>query len=230
MALVDTTPAVRLRPYRASDRANIEELFLQTAFDGAVRRPSRRDLAPYIGLSLDFYVDHPRTSITVVSIDEEMVAYAIYCADAADMNTWMIRRSVRVFLQVMGMLTTGRLTRIGFGFYFRRTLDSIMILWDRRRSAVDDLPHAHLNVRSGHQTGNCALMLLNDLDQRCRETGATAWLGEINGMGTSRRRAVERLLGEVIDVRRNFTHSWLMGREVNRLTVRRTVPPLRESN
>ena len=230
MALVDTTPAVRLRPYRASDRANIEELFLQTAFDGAVRRPSRRDLAPYVGLSLDFYVDHPRTSITVVSIEEELVAYAIFCADVSGLNSWMAKRSVRVFLRLMGMLMTGRLARIGFGFYLRRTLDSIMILRDRWRSSVDDLPHAHLNVKTGHQTGTYALMLLNDLDHKCWETGATAWLGEINGMGTSRRRAVERLLGEVIDVRRNITHSWLMGREVNRLTVRRTVSPPRESN
>jgi len=226
LVLVDTTPVVRLRPFRASDRASIDELFLQAAFDDAVRQPSRRDLAPYVELSLDFYVNHPRTSITVASIDEEVVAYTIYCADAKDMNAWMARRSVHVFFRVMGMLMTGRLTRIGFGFYFRRTLDSIMILWDRRRSETVDLPHAHMNVRSGHQTGTCALMLLNDLDQRCRETGMSVWLGEINGVGTSRRRAVERLLGEVIDVRRNMTHSWLTGREVNRLTVRRSVPPL----
>jgi hypothetical protein len=219
---VDTSPLV-IRRWKVADRMEITDLFLQTAFADAVRLPTPRELSPYVGLSLNYYFQDPNTEITVAVVDDRIVGYSILCLAPVPMNRWLARYSVHVFLAVMGMLVTGRLSRVGWGFYLRRTVDSILIMWGRRRGESGDLPHAHLNVREGFRTGSVALQLLDDLDDQCRRFGTNAWLGEINGTDNTRQRAVERLLGEVIDVRRNITHSWLTGRTVNRISVRRTV-------
>ncbi|NCZ70445.1 MAG: hypothetical protein EBX99_08560 [Acidimicrobiia bacterium] len=207
----------------STDRQAVIDLYLETAFADVIRLPTPRELSPYVGLSLDFYFEDPSTEITVVSCDGKVVGYSIFCTDPEAMNRWLARRSLRVFIVVMRMLLSGRLSRIGWGFYFRRTLDTFLIMRGRRRGESGGLPHAHMNVREGFRTGAVALLLLNGIDDQCRRYGATAWLGEINGTENTRRRAVERLLGEVIDVRRNITHSWLTGRTVNRISVRRTL-------
>jgi hypothetical protein len=219
---VDTLPLV-IRRWEDSDCPAIVDLFMRTAFADAIRLPTPRELSPYVGLSLDYYFQDPTTEIMVASCDGEVVGYSIFCTDPEAMNRWLARRSLRIFVDVMEMLVTGRLSRVGWGFYLRRTFDSILIMWSRRRGEAGDLPHAHLNIREGFRTGSVALQLLNGIDEQCRRVGAAAWLGEINGTENTRRRAVERLLGEVIDVRRNVTHSWLSGRTVNRISVRRTV-------
>jgi hypothetical protein len=51
----------------------------------------------------------------------------------------------------------------------------------------------------------------------------TAWVGEVNATEGTRMRALERLVGEVIDTKRNRTASFFSGLIVNRLTVRRSL-------
>ena len=80
-----------------------------------------------------------------------------------------------------------------------------------------------MNVVPQRRSGSVARALVDAVDQWCRDGGVDEWEGEINAVSGTRRRAIERVVGQVVSGRYNHTFSWFVGDKVMRYTVRRTV-------
>lgn len=83
--------------------------------------------------------------------------------------------------------------------------------------------HAHVKLVRGARSSRATLARLAHIDDRVRRAGLPAWRGEVNAVRGRRRAALERVVGETVDVVPNRTYTWLEGRPVERLTIERTV-------
>ncbi len=66
--------------------------------------------------------------------------------------------------------------------------------------------------------------ILEVVDATVRVAGHRSWIGEVNAEEGRRRRALDRVVGTVLDERPNLTASRLTKRTIVRYTVRRSLP------
>ncbi|MEY4392668.1 MAG: hypothetical protein RLZZ544_1377 [Actinomycetota bacterium] len=177
----------------------------------------------YAELNLGWYLTVGAADCVVVTSSGRVVAYGLLCAEPRDLDRWTMRRVPSLCGRVLSRLITFRLTKDAVRFYSGRFLDAVTIGFARRSLPVD-CAHVHMNVSAGHRTGQVALILRDELDKVCRDRGISHWMGEINSVSGHRRDALARCVGNVVGTKRNRTMSRLMGVEVTRLTVVRTVP------
>ena len=80
-----------------------------------------------------------------------------------------------------------------------------------------------MNIERQFRTGEVSLALRNHIDEVCRVTGNDFWIGEVNAVGEKRARALSRVVGEVLSIRKNITMAEATGQDVRLVTVMRKV-------
>ncbi len=179
----------------------------------------------YEEMSLDWYLTAGALDSAVV-IDantQEVVGYVLVCTKPLEYEQWLRTLVWRVFRTNIARLLSGRMSRVGRQFYWRRFLDAVTVRHTRSDAGITSLAHVHLNIRSTGRTGAMALALISHADAVCRHAGVGAWTGEVNGVAGTRVKAMQRVVGEVVDIKPNRTASFFSHQRVNRITVRRVV-------
>jgi hypothetical protein len=203
----------------------VREIFRDTFFVGRPLRVDVDNFAMYVQMSLDWYLTQsPTTSaVCIDSSTHSVVGYVLVCVSPYEYEKW-IRKSARKLLRSnFCKFFTLRLSSDGRSFYSRRFLDAIVVSRRRRQLNIAGIPHVHMNVLPRVRSGVVALEFLTFADQVCRDAGFCEWIGEINTLRGRRTKALERFIGEVIDVTPNRTASFFLGQPVDRLTIRRSV-------
>jgi hypothetical protein len=215
---------ITVRSLEPGDDETIGRLFDETVLLGAAlgRLPAAFD--HYRTLSLGWYLGPGRRDAAVaVDAAGAVVGYTLVCTDEAAASRWAARSTLVLGGHVAVAAITGRLDRASRVFYRARTHDARALAAARR---VPPAPvHAHLNVGRGARTLTVSRALVDHVDRCCRRAGHSVWYGEMNERVGTRRRALERLGGEVVHVEPNRTLTRLLGEPVQRLTLVRRLPP-----
>jgi hypothetical protein len=221
---VDNAPLYRTEP-AALHRDAVREIFWDTLILGKPLQGILDNQDSYEELSIGWYLLPDNTGSTVVidNTTDDVVGYALVCTRPDDYAQWLRFQAWRVLRRNIFTFCSGRMSKLGRQFYSRRLLDSFTVVRSRQQHDSSSVAHVHMNLRSKNRTGSVALALLTHVDTVCQDSGMTAWVGEVNATEGTRMRALERLVGEVIDTKRNRTASFFSGLIVNRLTVRRSL-------
>ena len=222
---VDTEPLYRTEPVAMHEPA-VREIFRNTLILGKPLAGSLDNFHLYEELSIGWYL-LPENSGSTVVVDAStgtVVGYALVCTKPEEYNTWLRAQAWKVLRRNLWTFCTGQMSKTGRQFYSRRFLDSLTVVRSRQHHDASSVAHVHMNLRSEVRTGLVAFSLFLQVDTICRQAGFQSWIGEVNAPEGARIRALERLVGEVIDIRRNRTASFFSGMKVNRLTVQRSLP------
>lgn len=205
---------------------DVREIFRNTLVLGKPLQGILNNYELYEEMSVGWYLKAENQGGAVV-VDERtgiVVGYVLICTKPEDYKPWLRKQAMKVFRRNIWALVTGRMSKISRQFYGRRILDSLTVIRTWARHDATRSAHVHMNLRPEVRTGLVALSLFLHADTVCREAGLNSWIGEVNAAEGRRSRALERLVGEIIDVRKNRTASFFSGKHVNRLSVRRSVP------
>jgi hypothetical protein len=210
-----------VRPFRASDEAEIRRIFRQTVGLGQPLPFAVPGFARYEALCLDWYLSQGARDAAVAVGPDGIVGYALVCTDATAYRRWARRRAALFAATIAPPLAMGRYPAGAARFYRLRLRDG-WAMW--RHGVPDPLPaHAHFNLVAGTRAGWAGHLLVDHIDQRCRLAGLPGWFGEINAVAGRRVRALERLGATIVHRVPNRTLSWLAGQPVERLTVARAL-------
>lgn len=207
------------RPHRLA----IEDLFRATMLAGDPMPFFLNGIEHYTRFSLDWYFHSATARVFVILDNGRVVGYALVATDPAAYGRSIKRALVGLALRMSGQLLLGRIDTQSRAFYRHRIHDSWNIWRDRRRIDVHDEPHAHMNVVTDARSGTTAAALIAAVDSTVRASGHKSWVGEVNAEAGRRRKALERVVGTVLDERPNVTVSRLVGRPIVRYTVRRSL-------
>ena len=180
-------------------------------------------LDDYTTFCIDWYFTAPGGHAVVAIEDDVVIGYALVCTDPTAYTNHVRRATFLLVVRTLRRLAAGRLDANSRDFYRDRARDSWRIWRRRKRIDIADEAHAHLNVASHARQGTAAALLIDTIDTIVHNAGLPAWVGEINGEASRRRRALERIVGIVLDEQPNVTASRLLGRSIVRYTVRRSV-------
>lgn len=219
------------RPVLVSVRGHeeaIRELFWSSMLLGYPLPIDIQCADEYESLALGWYLEMGRGSACVAVLEGRVVGYCLFCPDSPDYSDDQRKRTLRLVGAIVRLLARGRLSASSARFYWSRLRDAVTIWRSRRRMPLPAGMHAHMNVHHGFHSGNVSLALRGFADRECRLAGSDVYFGEMNAMGGSRVAGLRRVGGDVIDVSRNRTFSWLAGGDVNRVTLLRHVNPEQE--
>lgn len=207
-------------------KEEVRKIFRETFLLGQPLEKKIDNFDLYEAMSLDWYLSTGANECAVVVDTEtrEVLGYVLVCTKSEDYEHWLRAQVWRVLRTNLALALTARLSRVGWQFYSRRFLDAITVGKTRNDFEMTKLAHVHLNLRSHARTGSIALALFAHADAVCRQQGITSWTGEINALAGTREKAIQRLVGEIIDIKVNRTASFFSQQVVNRITVRRVVP------
>lgn len=204
---------------------NVRAIFRETFLLGRPLNHEIDNFDLYEEMSLDWYLAEGAADSAVV-IDartREVMGYVLVCTKSHDYEQWLRAQVWRVFRKNIALFLTCRMSRIGRQFYWRRFLDAFTVSHTRSDSGIMSLAHVHMNVRASGRSGAIALALVAHADAVCRRAGVGAWTGEVNGVAGTRVKAMQRFVGEIVDIKINRTASFFSHQQVNRITVRRVV-------
>ena len=213
---------IRVVPGRAH-RDEVERIFQATMLAGSAM-PHRLDgTAAYSNFCLNWYFTHRDGRVFVAERHGRAVGYALVALNPDAYASDLKRHLATLTARTIGRLVTFRLSRDSRRFYLDRMRDSWRIWRTRHRIDLADEPHAHMNVESGERHGGVSSALIAAIDAACGEVGFVSWIGEVNAVAGHRRRALERIVGAVLDERPNVTASRLCRQPIVRYTVRRSL-------
>jgi hypothetical protein len=217
-----TLSSVVVRPLTPRDDEAVIGIFEATLLLGHRTATPLALFDRYADLCLGWYLGPGRNDAAVASIDDQIVGYALVCADSVGQAKWVRRRTPKLMTAVSRRLVTGSLDPFSRRFYAGRARDA-RTLW-RSGSAPPYPVHAHLNVLPHGRTGTVALLLRDHIDERTRQSHSPGWWAEMNAIDGRRERALERLGLQVTHRQRSETMSSLLERDVVRLTIHRPLP------
>ncbi|MEO1055842.1 MAG: hypothetical protein AAFY28_02910 [Actinomycetota bacterium] len=221
MALPTATRAVTVDAPRDDDVVEIQRLFDDTVLLGAPSSTSLAGFDAYRALCLAWYLDEGRDDAGVARIDGEVSGYALVCTDQRAASRHERRAALTLARQLGALAARRQVDAASRAFYRLRLRDARTLARDHRRPPA--AVHAHLNVRAGRRSGSTTLALVEHIDRRCRFAGERRWYGEMNERRGRRSRALARLGFEIVDAAPNYTLSTLLGTDVDRLTVLRSL-------
>jgi hypothetical protein len=210
-----------IRPVTERDEVEVRRLFHETLVMGRPLPFPLADGGRYEALCLDWYLGRGRRDAAVVDAGGEIVGFALVCTDQTAFRRWVRARAARYALySVLTLVRTDPRSPVA-RFHRCRLRDG----WVMMRGPAPPFPaHAHINVRPHRLAGWAGLLLLRCVDERCSRAGLPGWYGEINAPVGRRASALNRVVGSVVHRAPNHTLSWLMGLQVERLTVARALP------
>lgn len=206
-----------------SRRTEVEVLFRTTMVGGRAMPFFLDGLDDYTAFCLDWYFSARGGHAVVAIEDDVVVGYALVCTDPRAYDKHVRRATFLLAARTLRRFATGRLDADSRHFYRARAHDSWRIWRKRKRIDIADEAHAHLNVAPHVRRGTVAALLVDTIDTIVHGAGLDAWVGEVNGEANKRRRALERIVGIILDEQPNVTATRLLGRPIVRYTVRRSV-------
>jgi len=209
-------------------RAAIETIFRSTMAGGSPMPFFLDGIDDYTRFCLEWYFTAAGGHTIAVLDGERVVGYALVATDPAAYERHLKRAFASLVVRVSLRLMSGRLNAPSRRFFRDRARDSWLIWQDRHRIDVADEAHAHMNVAADVRHGTVAAELRAAIDRTVATSGHVSWIGEVNGDFGRRRRALERIVGDVLDERPNITASRMLGHRVVRYTVRRPLTRSRE--
>jgi len=207
------------RPHRGA----VEDLFRATMLAGGPIPFFLHGLDHYTHFALDWYFSAPGGHVLVALDNDRVAGYALVATDPVAYARHLRRALASLALRLSTHLALGRINAESRSFYRDRVGDSWRIWRDRRRVDVHDEPHVHMNVVADARRGTTAAALVDAVDAIVRTAGHGSWIGEVNAAAGRRRRALERVVGTILDERHNVTASRILGTPIVRYTVRRRV-------
>jgi len=213
-------PAIRDgRPHRLA----VEELFRATMLAGDPMPFFLHGLDHYTHFALDWYFSALGGHVLVALDNDRVVGYALVATDPNGYARHLRRALAALAARLSAHFVLGRINAESRAFYRDRIGDSWRIWRDRRRIDVHDEPHVHMNVVANARRGTTAAALIDAVDATVRAAGHDSWVGEVNAEAGRRRRALERVVGTILDERHNVTASRILGTPIVRYTVRRSL-------
>ena len=189
----------------AGREEEIRQLFIDTFEMGSLLRFRPACFDEFVQLNLGWFLQNPHASVVAVDDAGTIAGYALVCGNPRSLDRWVAREMRRFCLVLFVRIVTLRFDRRSAGFYLRRTLDMIEICTARLRANTVSIPQVHMNIDRSFRSGRVGLALLSSVDTICLGLGQTSWTGEINAVAGSRERALARLIGKIVDRRRNRT-------------------------
>lgn len=207
-------------------KEEVRKIFRETFLLGQPLNKVIENFDLYEAMSLDWYltVGSKDCAVVVDTETRDVLGYVLVCTKSEDYDSWLRGQIWRVLRKNLALAVTARLSRVGWQFYCRRFLDAITVGRTRNDFEMTKLAHVHINLRNTARTGSAALALFAHADAVCRREHVTSWTGEVNAFAGTREKAIQRLVGEIVDIKVNRTASFFSGQVVNRITVRRIVP------
>jgi hypothetical protein len=216
---------MRLRPLAdAADDAAVRRLFRDTLGLGRPLPFPLPGIYRYEALCLDWYLGPGRGDAAVLERDGTVIGYVLVCCDATDHARAQRSAAARFSAWAMPQVAGRRLPVPVRTFWRLRLLDGA-VAW---RTGLRAPAHAHVNLDPAARAAGRSLDLRDHIDDRVRRAGHDHWIGEVNAIRGRRAAALQRLVGDVVATVPNRTYTWLEGRPVDRLTVRRRVAVLPE--
>jgi hypothetical protein len=199
----------------AHNRADdVRELFWSTLVIGEPLNFRLAFRRRYESLALGWYLKKSGSDSVVAVVDDKVVGYALVCRNESELSRWMVMRTPLYLFLLFVALVSGRLNAPNRRFYANRVRD----MWAaaRVRHESDDHPRvsAHVNILGDYRSGAVALLLRDHVDRIAVISNEKVWLGEVSSVGTSRLRALARVVGEVQSTRPCYTLSGLSGEDV----------------
>lgn len=204
-------------------RLAVEDLFRATMLAGEPMPFFLHGLDHYTHFALDWYFSALGGHVLVALDDDRVVGYALVATNPNGYARHLRRALAALAARLSTNLILGRINADSRAFYRNRIGDSWRIWLDRRRIDVRDEPHIHMNVVTNARQGTTAAALIDAVDTVVRAAGHNSWVGEVNAVAGRRRRALERVVGTILDERHNVTASRILGTPIVRYTVRRSL-------
>ncbi len=221
MSLPAATVAVSVDPPCDDDIVEVERLFTDTVLLGAPLSTPLAGFDAYRELCLAWYLGQGRDDAGVARVGGEMTGYALVCTDHGAASRHERRAALILARQLCALAARGQVDASSRAFYRLRLRDARTLARAHRRPPA--AVHAHLNVQAGRRSGSTTLALVEHIDRRCCAAGEHRWYGEMNERRGRRGRALTRLGFEIVGVAPNYTLSTLLGTDVDRLTVLRSL-------
>jgi hypothetical protein len=180
----------------------------------------------YEDLCIGWYLQSDESHSVVAIVDNKVVGYAFVCAESESLDKWVARRTLKLLFVVCLCRLIGKVDKRSWNFYCNRARDAKRA-WKLRRSVAQwPTISVHMNIEDEYRKGEVSLAMRNFIDGVCRESGNQFWVGEVNALGEKRARALSRVVGEVIGIRKNLTLSAVLGEDIRLVTVVREVRAL----
>jgi hypothetical protein len=209
---------MRLRPLRGrDDDVAIRRLFRATLGLGRPLPFELPGLCRYEALCLEWYLGPGRDDAAVLERAGDVVGYVLVCCDAAGHARAQRRAAASLCAWALPRVVGAGMPEPARTFWRLRLLDGAAA-W---RNGVRAPAHAHVNLDPTARATRHSFEVRAHIDDRVRRAGHDHWIGEVNAVRGRRGAALQRLIGEVVATVPNRTYTWLAGRPVDRLTVRR---------
>lgn len=215
------TQSLLLRPYEPPDEPQVRRVFRETLVLGRPLPFDDPHLKRYEHLCLDWYLTHGAPHAAVVVSGGEVRGYLLACLDQVAYEGWVRPRALAWAAHATARLATGRCRGDAARFARLRLRDG----WRDACSwtAPPCRAHAHLNLEPDLRYEGIGHRLAGRMDAMVGETGLDAWFGEIN-VPAGRSLAALTRQGVTVHARtRSDTFSWLLNRDVERVTVVRSL-------
>lgn len=216
-------PAV-LRPYSPEHAADVRRIWRTTLAMGSPIAFAYRDLQAYESLALDWYLDPAnhdarRADAVVVEEDGDIRGYLLACLDEDHFSRWATRRAVRWGARSIARLPL--MSKDARRFVRLRIRDGLHA-W--RHQAPSPYPaHMHFNLDPELRGVGIGHHLVGWMDRRVEAAGLGGYTGELNAPVGGSLRAIEAGGGRVVGRVPNRTFSWLLGAEVERCVIARSL-------
>ena len=214
--------SVRLEPATNYSR-EVARLFQSSMCLGDPLPFSLKRIKQYEDLCIGWYLRSDAKYSVVAVVDDQVVGYVLICDELKSLDRWVTTRSLRLILIVCLMRAARLVDAQSWAFYRNRVRDARNAWSFRRTQTIWPNISVHMNIERQFRTGEVSLALRNHIDEVCRVTGNDFWIGEVNAVGEKRARALSRVVGEVLSIRKNITMAEATAQDVRLVTVMRKV-------
>lgn len=182
-----------------------------------------KQISQYEDLCIGWYLRSDAQYSVVAVVNHQIVGYVLICDELKSLDRWVTSRSLRLILTVCMMRALFLIDTQSWAFYRNRVRDARNAWSFRRTQTIWPNISVHMNIERQFRTGEVSLALRDHIDEVCRATGNNFWIGEVNAVGEKRARALSRVVGEVLSIRKNITMAEATRQDVRLVTVMRKV-------
>jgi hypothetical protein len=207
----------QVRPLQPGDDAAVRALFRETLQLGRPLPFELPDMDAYEELSLGWYLGPGRGDAAVLADGERVLGYILLAVDRRAFERWVFPRALWWGARACARLLVPRGDPRARRFTWLRIVDGV-VNW-RQAPPPPEPVLMHFNLAREARTGDGGLRLAAHADRVVRAAGLRGWFGEVNAPAGRRADAFVELGGTVVHRVRNHTLSWLLRRDIERMTV-----------
>jgi hypothetical protein len=211
----------QVRPLQPGDDAAVRALFRATLQLGRPLPFELPDMDAYENLSLGWFLGPGRGDAAVLVDGERVLGYTLLAIDRRAFERWILPRALWWGARASVRLLVRRGDPRARRFIWLRIVDGVTN-W-RQAPPPPEPVLMHFNLAREARSLDGGLRLANWVDDHVRAAGLRGWFGEVNAPAGRRADAFDALGGRVVHRVRNHTLSWLLRRDIYRMTIIRRV-------